>query len=248
MRAPCCLLLATLVATNLAHADGLTDLRASLSRFNGKTAITTQLSVQKNSKSGDSDEPKSSSAQASVTATSSDGALKISYDAATLAKVEVEANQRSGNSEAVTPLADVLREITPTQVGTMLSYTGALTRKLEQATLKEDKADTLDGKPARLLVFEIPLNAPAKDRESMKEYSGTLTVWLDESGVPLAIDQQQKFSGRRMLISFKGSSSESATLQAVGERLVVVKQKRGQTFSGFGQSSDSTTTTALTIQ
>ena len=82
----------------------------------------------------------------------------------------------------------------------------------------------------------------------MKEYTGTLKVWLDDAGVPMAIDQQQVFSGRRMLISFKGSSSESANLQTVGERLVVVEQKRGQTFSGFGQTSDSTTTAALTIQ
>ena len=248
MRTLRCLVLATLLATNFSHADGLTDLRASLAKFNGKAAITAQLSVQKNSKSGDSDEPKSSSAQASISATSSDGALQISYDAATLVKVEAEANQRSSNSEAATPLADVLREITPTQVSATLSYAGSLARKLEQATLKEDKADTLAGKPARLLVFEIPLNASTKDRASMKEYTGTLKVWLDDSGVPLAIDQQQNFSGRRMLISFKGSSSESATLQRIGERLVVVKQKRGQTFSGFGQSSDSTTTTILTIQ
>ena len=248
MRALPCLMLAILLASTAVHADGLTDLRASLAKFHGTAAITAQLSVQKVSKNGDSDDAKSSSAQAQVSASSSNGALQISYDAATLGKVETEANHRSGNSEAATPLADVLRDITPTQVNAMLSYAGSLTRKLEQATLKEDKADTLDGKPARLLVFEIPLNASAKDRNSMKDYTGTLKVWLDDAGVPLAIDQQQVFSGRRMLISFKGSNSESATLQQVADRLLVVKQKRGQTFSGFGQTSDSTTTTKLMIQ
>ena len=248
MRALFCLMLATLLSSTAVHADGLSDLRAGLAKFHGSTAIAAQLSVQKASKNGDSGEPKSSSAQAQVSASSSNGALQISYDAATLSKVETEANQRSGNSEAATPLADVLRDITPTQVNALLSYAGSLTRKLEQATLKEDKTDTLDGKPARLLVFEIPLNASAKDRNSMKEYTGTLKVWLDDAGVPLAIDQQQVFSGRRMLISFKGSSSETANVRQVGDRLVVVKQKRGQTFSGFGQTSDSTTTTTLTIQ
>lgn len=248
MRAPACLTLATLLTCQFAHADGLTDLRATLAKFDGDAAIAAQLSMQKNSKSGDSDEPKSSSAQASVTTSSSNGALQISYTSATLDKVEIEANKRSGDTEAVTPLADLLRDITPTQVNAMLSYAGPLTRKLEQATLKEDKADTLDGKPARLLVFEVPLNASAKDRASMKEYTGTLKVWTDDAGVPLAIDQEQVFSGRRMLISFNGSSSETATLQKVDERLVVVEQKRGQTFSGFGQMSDSTTSTTLTIQ
>ncbi len=248
MRVLTCLILATLLTSTSAHADGLADLRASLAKFDGKAAIAAQLSMQKNSKNGDSDEPKSSSAQASVSASSSNGALQISYAAATLSKVEAEANKRSGDAEAVTPLADLLREITPTQVKAMLSYAGSLTRKLEQATLTEDKVDTLDGKPARLLVFEVPLNASAKDRESMKEYTGTLKVWLDDAGVPLAIDQQTVFSGRRMLISFKGSNSETATLQKVGERLVVVKQKRGQTFSGFGQTSDNSTHTTLTIQ
>ena len=248
MRALSCLMLTIVLTTTAVHAEGLADLRASLAKFDGKSAISAQLSVQKASKNGDSDDAKSSSAQAQVSASSSNGALQISYDAATLGKVETEANQRSGNSEAATPLADVLRDVTPTQVNAMLSYAGPLTRKLEQATLKEDKADTLDGKPARLLVFDIPLNASAKDRNSMKDYTGTLKVWLDAAGVPLAIDQQQNFSGRRMLISFKGSSSESATLQQVADRLVVVKQKRGQTFSGFGQTSDSTTTTMLAIQ
>lgn len=248
MRFQTFLILATLLASGLSQADGLGELRDSLAKFNGTAAIGAQLSMQKASKNGDSDEPKLSSAQARVNASSSNGALQISYDAATLASVETEANKRSGDAEAVTPLADLLRDITPTQVNTMLSYAGSLTRKLEQATLKDDKADTFDGKPARLLVFEVPLNASAKDRASMKEYTGTLKVWLDDTGVPLAIDQEQVFSGRRMLISFKGSSSESATLHQVGERLVVVEQKRGQAFSGFGQMSDSSTTTMLTIQ
>lgn len=248
MRSLSCLILTTLLTSTFAHADGLTDLRASLAKFDGKAAISAKLSMQKNSKSGDSDEPKSSSAQASVNASSSNGALQISYDAATLAKVEAEANKRSGDNEAVTPLADLLRDTTPTQVNSLLSYAGQLTRRLEQATLKEDKADSLDGKPARLLVFDIPLNAPAKDRASMKEYAGTLKVWLDSAGVPFAFDQEQVFSGRRMLISFKGSNSDIGTLQKVDERLVVVKLKRGQSFSGFGQSSDSTTTATLTIQ
>ena len=248
MRALSVLMLAILLSSTAAHADGLSELRGSLAKFHDTAAITAQLSVQKASKNGDSDEPKSSSAHAQVSASSSNGALQISYDAATLGKVEAEANQRSSDSEAATPLADVLRDITPTQVNALLSYAGPLSRKLEQARLKADKADILDGKPARLLVFDIPLNAPAKDRNSMKEYTGTLKVWLDDAGVPLAIDQQQVFSGRRMLISFKGSSSETANLQQVGDRLVVVKQKRGQTFSGFGQTSDSTTTTTLTIQ
>ncbi len=248
MRVLPCLFLATVLTSAVARADGLTDLRASLAKLDGNSAIAAQLSMQKSSKNGDSDEPKSSSAQASVNASSNNGALQISYDAATLGKVEAEANKRSGDTEAVTPLADLLRDITPTQVNAMLSYAGSLTRKLEQATLNEDKADTLDGKPARLLVFQVPLNASAKDKASMKEYTGSLKVWLDDAGVPLAIDQEQVFSGRRMLISFKGSSSESASLQKRGERLVVVKQKRGQTFSGFGQMSDSTTTTSLAVQ
>ncbi|MEO6076594.1 MAG: hypothetical protein ABIP56_07290 [Dokdonella sp.] len=248
MRAVSYLILATLLTSTFAHADGLADLRGSLEKFDGNASIAARLSMQKNSKSGDSDEPKTSSAQASVNASSDNGALQISYSSATLSKVEAEANKRSGDAEAVTPLADLLRDITPTQVNAMLSYAGSLKRKLEQATLKEDKADTLDGKPARLLVFEVPLNASAKDKASMKEYTGSLKVWLNDAGIPLAIDQEQVFSGRRMLISFKGSSSETATFQKVGERLVVVKQKRGQTFSGFGQMSDSTTTTTLTIQ
>lgn len=245
---PCWSLLLLLSVAGTSHADGLTDLRATLATLNGSAPIKARLSVQKSSKNGDSDAPKAMSAQAAVTAIAGPSGMQISYDAATLAKVEAEANQRSSDAEATTPLADLLRDITPTQVNAMLSFAGPLLRRLEQATLKTDATDTLEGNPARLLTFDVPLNVSKKDRESMKEYTGTMKVWLDAEGMPLAIDQQQVFSGRRMLISFKGSNSETASLRREGERLVMVKQKRGQTFSGFGQTSDSSTTTTLTIQ
>ncbi|MEO7917701.1 MAG: hypothetical protein ABIR16_08670 [Dokdonella sp.] len=246
---PCWLLLLMLLfVAGTSHADGLADLRTTLTTLNGSAPITARLSVQKNSKNGDADEPKAMSAQSAVIANAGPNGMQISYDAATLDKVEAEANQRSTDTEATTPLADLLRDITPTQVNAMLSFAGPLLRRLEQASLKADAADTLEGKPARLLTFEVPLNVSKKDRDSMKEYTGILKVWLDGDGTPLAIDQQQVFSGRRMLISFKGSNSETATLSREGERLVMVRQKRGQSFSGFGQIGDSSTTTTLTIQ
>lgn len=245
---PRCLLLILLSCPLAAHADVLDDLRATLGTLRGSAPVSVDLTIEQTSSQGDGDAPKVSSAKADLVARLDDSGLRIDFSTATMARFDAEADARTTNPEASTPFADLLREASPTRVAGVLSYAGPLLRKLENATLKEDRPDTVDGRPLRLLVLDTPPSLSAKDRDSMKEFSGVLKIWLDEAGIPVAIDQRQTFSGRRMLISFKGGNSESASLGRAGDRLLAKRQQRRQTFAGFGQNNDTSTTMSVKVQ
>lgn len=241
-------LLLMLAAVGHAHANAVEDLRAKLADWRGAAPIAAKLSIEQNNRRGEGATAKVSADQAELVARASGDGLQLDYNRATLARLEAESDQRSRNPEAVTPLNDLLREASPMRITAALSYAPSLLRKLDQATLKEERLDQRDGQQRRLLVMNVPPNMPAKDRDSIKEYSGELKIWLDDAGLPLAIEQQQNFSGRRLLISFRSANSEKLRLSPIGGRLVVIHQQREQSFSGFGESNEVRTTMQLTPQ
>lgn len=239
------LAICSVLASASAQADALADLRVTLAGLRGSDPIAASLGIEQTGKRGDREAPKVSTGKAELDARLDETGLQIAFSTATMARFDAEADARTANPEASTPLGDLLRESTPTRIAGVLSYAAPLLRKLEQATLKEDRVDTRDGRSLRLLVLDTPPNLSAKDKDSMKEFSGVLKIWLDEAGYPVAIDQRQTFSGRRMLISFNGGNTESVSLRRQGDRLLATRQERQQTFSGFGESSDTLTSITL---
>ena len=116
------------------------------------------------------------------------------------------------------------------------------------ATLKEARADTLDGKPAQLLVLDIPGHLSAKEKEDLKHFEAQLKSWPDADGAPRAREETYRFTGRKFLIGFGGSESVSARFAVVGSCLVAIARTSHATFSGFGQDNDTSTTTSLRLK
>lgn len=104
---------------------------------------------------------------------------------------------------------------------------GTLELALRDATLLEDKAVTWRDQPARLLVIR-----PAAVTEAMKQageppaegmvlpFGGEVRLWLDESGVPLAMEQRAelRFGPALML-----EQHQILDFQQVGGRLMVAR-------------------------
>ena len=230
-----------------AHADALADLRATLGSLQGHDAIHAEVEVKRISKDAGKAAP-TTGAKATLSVSAGAQGLELAFAPKLLERATSEAAARAANPDLTSPINDVLENATPAEISDLVGYAPSLLRKIDGATLKESREDTFDGKPARLIVLELPMRVSSKDRDSLKHYEGSMKIWLDASGVPLAAERTQRYEGRKFLISFTTTNNVSSRFAHVGSRLVAITRTRHNTFTGFGQDNDTTVTTSVTMQ
>lgn len=93
---------------------------------------------------------------------------------------------------------------------------------LSEATLLSDEKVTWQGKPARYLVIRPGLLGPESERFAIEA-----KIWLDESGVPLAMERAFEL---RLGPALKVTEHQALTFQQVGGRLLVDEAR--ETYSG----------------
>lgn len=230
-----------------AHADPFTDLRTTLGSMQGRDAIHAEVDVKRSSRDAGSASPKAD-AHATLSVRADAQGLELAFAPTLLEQATHEAAAKAANPDLSSPINDVLQEATPAEINDLVGFAPSLLRKIDGATLKESRADTFEGKPARLIVLELPMRVSTKDRDALKHYEGSMKIWLDADGTPLAAERTQRYEGRKFLIGFTTTRSVSSRFQHVGSRLVAVAQTRHDTFTGFGQDNDTTVATRVSVQ
>ena len=132
----------------------------------------------------------------------------------------------------------------------MTAAAQTLLRALEKAQFKEERADSLNGKPARLLSFELGQDKIAeKDRKYVKSFEGQMDVWIDTDGTPLASKTHMHASGRAFLVvSFDVDNGEDYVYAMAGERLVAVRKEVRRKNAGGGDKSEERTVHTLQLR
>jgi hypothetical protein len=110
---------------------------------------------------------------------------------------------------------------------------------LDRAVLAEDKMEPRGGKPTRVLIIKPHDGLSASDRKAVKSREDTLKIWLDDNGIPIALDRAYKIKFSKLLISINMSAHQTATFAVTGDRLVVISSNENTAGSGLGQSEES---------
>ena len=114
----------------------------------------------------------------------------------------------------------------------LVNPAGMMETFLKEATLLSDEKVTWQGQPARLLVVRPALldgKAAAKNEDEPKPYAIEAKVWLDENGVPLAMERGFEL---RFGPALSVTENQSFTFQQVEGRLLVAEAQ--ETWSGPG--------------
>lgn len=242
LAAPC---VALLLATG-AHADALSELRATLAGLDGHVPIQAVLEVKLTTTSKKENGGKPVSADARVDIHAGDG-LSVHIAQATLQQATTEAAAAATNADHPAPTVALLNNgVDPVTLDHLVSEAPNLLRALAPATTASVKSTTLWGKPVRELSVTLP--QPKSANVTLKDYSDVLTLWLDAQGIPLASSEQTKFKACLLFLCAHTASSASKTLQVVNGRLVAISQTTDQQLSGLGQDSDTQTVYTLQIQ
>lgn len=231
---------AALLALLFAHsafASGLDDLKVALATLQGQGSLrgTYEARQYKNDLEKKSRGPESASASAQVE-DDADG-FQIRWDRAVLKRAMAEAKPgKSANS--VEPLTSLIGSASATKLAQVVNYAPVLLQTLSVGQLKSERADTWNGKPARLLELTIAEQDPEDDKVSMKENVRTAQVWIGQDGIPLAASFSRKVRAKVMMfMSFEMSNKDDYTFGVVANRLVVLKREEQGTAKGMGSDT-----------
>lgn len=245
MLAPAALL--SLLALAAPPQGPLAELAASLGKLGSRDPVKARVEQRLQVRQGD--EPPRP--EGSVTATASLGpeGLEVRWARPILEQAAAEELRAAANPEAPTPIRDAMASLGAMDTSNLLDAAPLLRRALDGATLLEDRADTLDGQPTRLLVLKLEPALSARDKKYVKELEATARVWLGSDGLPLAADRLVRVKGRAMLvISFESEDKTAYRFVRAGDRLVTVALRRDVKSEGMGEKSERHELTAIALE
>ncbi|WP_229218220.1 hypothetical protein [Rugamonas apoptosis] len=246
--------LSTVLAQGLycqaARADGLADLKSALTRLQDQAPLKATLETKTWRRLGEGKDAEETQGQASVGIEDGARGMHLAYGKDILARMDAESLAQARNPNARTPTLNAAREFSPTDLRPMISAASSLSRVLEKAAWKGEQADTCQGKPARLLTFDVAIDTLSdRDRKYVKEFDGHLYVWIADDGTPLASRMIQNESGRAFIvIRFEARQEEQHVYAQVGDRLVTVRKESYNRAAGAGERDESRVIKTLHLQ
>jgi hypothetical protein len=236
-----------LLAAPPVHADRLTDLRATLEKLRGDSPVKAQIVVRSVRKNGDEKETEKATQEVTVIAEQGAQGLRLAWSPQMLAEARKAARQKVANPDAPATQGVSLTILDAGQAVDLLDAADALLLDLDRATLVEDKVEPRGGKPTRLLVIKPQDGLSTSDRKSLKSREDVLKIWLDDNGVPVAMDRVAKLKFSKLLISISVSLHRTRTFTVAGDHLVALSSSEESGGSGLGQSEVTHQTAKVTL-
>jgi hypothetical protein len=233
----------------LAWADGASELSEALARYAASTPFKAQVEAKTFKRDGEGKDAEDRSGQASVVLEENAAGLRLQFARDTLNRLGADELAREKDAKAKTPILSALNALNTTELRQMANAAPVLRRLLEKANFKTERAELWNGKPARLLNFELGQETLSeKDRKYVKKFEGILNVWIAADGTPLASREHQSASGRAFLvISFEMVNDEDVVYQLLGDRLLTARKESHNVGSGAGERGESRTLRTLQL-
>lgn len=233
-----------------AQADGLADLKAALTRLQGQAPLKAVIEAKTWNRRGEGKEQEETNGLATVAVDDGARGLQVLYSKDMLSRMEVEEHAKEKNPKSKTPTLSASKEFNSTELRPMISASGGMLRALEKHVFKSEKMESYNGKPARLLNFELPLEKlPEEARKYVKKFEGSLDIWIAADGTPLASRSRQNMSGRAyVVVSFESNNENEAVYSQVGDRLLTVRKETRNVSSGAGEKGETKVVKTLQVQ
>ncbi|MES2297705.1 MAG: hypothetical protein V4582_11720 [Pseudomonadota bacterium] len=233
-------LIAALLASNGARADGTADLKNALLRLRSGTPLKASMEVKTWHRVGEGKDALETSGQANVTLDDGAQGVQVTYSREFIARLEGEDEAVARDPNARTPATSAARELGAAELRPMLSAAAGLMQLLEKALPAGERIDSYKGKPARLLSYTLPISTlRERDRKYVKHFEATLNIWIDQDGTPLASRLREAISGRAfVVVGFEANNEEQRVYEVRGERLLAVRSDSVSTSAGAGERDE----------
>ncbi|MDC8759266.1 hypothetical protein [Janthinobacterium fluminis] len=224
---------AAFLLCNTASATGLDDLKAALAPLQGQGVLRGTYEAREQKTDLEKNGAKPELAQVSALVEDDAGGLQIHWDRALLKRAADESRPAKGKkSDALT---QAIGSSSAPRIAAAVNYAPKLLQQLASSQLKQERVDTYQGKPARLL--EINFTPPDEDNDKVKVKENThlAQVWLGADGLPLAASVTHKVKVSFMVfLSYETTSKEELLFSAQANRLVVLRREEQGNEKGMG--------------
>lgn len=223
-----------------ARADGLADLKGALARMQAQTPLKATLETRTWRRTGEGKDAEEFSGQAAIALEDGSQGMRLQYSRELLSRMDGEQQAVAKNPNAKTPTLYAMRELGPDDLRPMVSAAEGLARQLERGAFKSEKSATYGGKPARQLTFNVPVTTLSdRDRKYIKDFSGSLDVWIGADGTPMASSLNLHATGRAfVVVSFEFKQEEQSVYSLAGDRLVIARRESKTSNAGAGERSE----------
>jgi hypothetical protein len=237
-----------LLSCSLLRADTQSELKSALARLTGREPVKASVELQVSSGDGDANKPAGPDSRATAVVEEGPEGLKILWSRAAMDRADEEQRAQARNPEAKAPTRRAMDGLSATTLNGYLDAAPELLRTLDEAVFVEEKTETWEDQPARLLTFKLTPRMDERTRKMIKELDATVKIWIGADGVPLAVERRMFLKGRAFLvISFDSTESESFRLKHTGDRLVVMWHVKESSGTGAGQRNHQKTIATLTL-
>ena len=233
----------------VAHADGLADLRATLARLQGQAPLKASVQARDWRRTGEGKDAKETKGEATIGLEDGPRGLQPLYSHELLARVDAESRAAVKDKAAPKPLTQALGQLGFNELRTLSSAAPGLQRSIDDAQFKGETPEAWAGKPARKLVFESSVDSlPEDDRKYVRDFKLVLSIWIGADGTPLASARRLDLSGRAMVvISFEHHSDERRSYAVAGDRLVALTDEESGSSKGAGETQAFRTERSLQV-
>lgn len=230
--------LLALLLTQSAHANGLDDLKAALAPLQGAGALRGTFDVRETRTDLDAKPPKPESASISAWIDDDANGMAIRWDRGLLKRMTEEAfapKEKRKGMGAVSMLGQTSAE----RVAHTVNYAPKMLQYLNHATLRGERMDAYNGKPARLIEVAVNMPGPDSDKVKMKDNTQVAQIWLGADNLPLAATLNRVVKGSAlMFLTFESSSKDEMTFGVASNRLIVLKSENAGKSKGPGDDSE----------
>lgn len=225
--------------TNTAFANGLDDLKAALAPLQGQGALRGAYEARETRHLLDAKPAKGPETVTALAHVAEDASgLEIRWDRALLKRAADEGSMAKG-ARRKEALNQLIGSTTAPRVAQAVNYAPRLLQYLATGTLRGERMDAWNGKPARLIEVVVVPQEAENDKVSIKENTHVAQIWLGADNLPLAATIQHNVKASLMVfMSYEKSSKEEMSFGVAANRLVVLRREEAGKEKGPGMDSE----------
>ena len=234
-------LLFTVLFAGSAFADALGDVRGALQRMTAAEPLhaVVQLDRARHSHGRFLNDDFDGSAVFDVDADAS--GIRVSYSRSLLQRATNEDWAKELDPKRGAGTRDALAEAQPRSIEMAVDAAGMLLHLVNRGRIVEQKIETVQGRPERMLVFREP-TGDTGDPGGVATTADSFTLWISADGLPVRAKRERKGSGGVLFIRVNTVRTETWTFAARGDHLVAMRFDDHSTVDGPGQHGDARST------
>ncbi len=233
------LLCSLFISSPSAMADGLSDFRNALTHLQTTNPVMLDVTYKLFGRSGERDELIEREGIINLMLEDGTQGLRARYSEELIGQLHAEEQAKIIDENVKNSALNAVGEFNFWEWRELLYPAKQMELMLGRYNFVSEKMDVYQGRPARLLTFSMPQEKIDKEfRKYVKKYKNHLKIWIDDKGVPLASQLNEKGSGRIFIvIGFTFKNAIRMEYQQHGQRLITVVRELQDESSGATMQS-----------